>query len=117
MWSTLPVHLMMQDLPLEGPLVKRGDSHAAGASVRATTSQPPPKVALLFLTRGPMPLESIWATFLGPSSPWQQLFSVFVHAPPGHTYAADSMFHNRQIADPVAGVSWGQHSLVGCPCV
>ena len=70
------------------------------------------KVALLFLTRGPMPLESIWRRFLGKSDDWERLFLVLVHAPPGYEYSKESVFYKREIKNPVPDVHWGQHSVV-----
>lgn len=70
------------------------------------------KVALLFLTRGPMPLELIWKRFLGKSEDWERLFLVLVHAPPGYEYSKESVFYKREIKNPVPDVHWGQHSVV-----
>ncbi len=43
----------------------------------------------------------------------QDLFSVYVHPPPGKKLRADSLFSGREVPDRVA-VSWAQHSVVRC---
>lgn len=74
-----------------------------------------PKVALLFLTRGPMPLEPIWKRFLKPFntswSTWEDFFSIHVHPAPGFSYPATSLFAGHAVADPVQA-HWGNHSIV-----
>lgn len=114
----------------------------------------------MFLTRGPMPLEPIWADFLaaagtavqaghaadgsnGNSSsiggggspaagreggsgagtrgawtpewpqraPWETLFSLYAHPPPGFAYPNSSLFAGREV-EGRAEVEWGQHSVV-----
>ena len=41
----------------------------------------------------------------------QDLFSVYVHPPPGKKFRAGSLFSGREVPDRVA-VSWAQHSVV-----
>ena len=41
----------------------------------------------------------------------QDLFSVYVHPPPGKKFRRGSMFRGREVPDRVA-VSWAQHSVV-----
>lgn len=88
-----------------------------------------PKVALLFITRAPMPLEPLWAVFLsaaatiapaqpdtrssagaGPnaSNASSSLFSVYIHPPPGYSYPNGSAFAGREIPERVM-VRW-RHS-------
>ncbi len=43
----------------------------------------------------------------------QDLFSVYVHPPPGKRFRAGSLFSGREVPDRVA-VSWAQHSVVRC---
>lgn len=91
-----------------------------------TKKKPPPqlpKVALLFLTRGPMPLESIWRDFLGVDSnytplenvattaAWQKYFSIYVHTAPGFKYPPESIFAPFTVKDPVQA-QWGDHSII-----
>jgi hypothetical protein len=82
------------------------DHPAAAAAAGAL-----PKVALLFLTRGPMPMEPIWRCFLGDGAAWQRLFSLYAHPPPAFSYPAASLFAGREVAGRVE-VAWGQHSVV-----
>ena len=44
----------------------------------------------------------------------QDLFSVYVHPPPGRRFRASSLFSGREVPDRVA-VSWAQNSVVRCP--
>ncbi|OEL27596.1 hypothetical protein BAE44_0011386 [Dichanthelium oligosanthes] len=68
-----------------------------------------PKVAFLFLTRGPLPLAPLWERFFRGH---EGLYSVYVHALPGYAgrYRRSSPFHGRQI--PSSDVSWGSITLV-----
>jgi hypothetical protein len=77
-----------------------------------------PKVAFLFLTRGPLPFAPLWERFFRGH---EGLYSVYVHALPGYTAKPTSRhrrrhggwsspFHGRQI--PSQEVSWGSITLV-----
>jgi hypothetical protein len=68
-----------------------------------------PKVAFLFLTRGPLPFAPLWERFFRGHD---GLFSVYVHALPGYAgrYRRSSPFHGREI--PSRDVSWGSITLV-----
>lgn len=68
-----------------------------------------PKVAFMFLTRGPLPMLPLWERFFEGQS--EKLYSIYVHALPGFelnvTYT--SAFYKRQI--PSQKVQWGTVSL------
>lgn len=64
-----------------------------------------PKVAFLFLTRGPLPLAPLWERFFRGH---EGLYSIYVHALPG--YHRRSFLEGRQI--PSQEVSWGSITLV-----
>ncbi|KAL6651692.1 hypothetical protein ACP70R_010617 [Stipagrostis hirtigluma subsp. patula] len=68
-----------------------------------------PKVAFLFLTRGPLPFAPLWERFFHGHD---GLYSVYVHALPGYAgrHRRSSAFHGRQI--PSQEVSWGSITLV-----
>lgn len=68
-----------------------------------------PKVAFMFLTRGPLPLMPLWERFF---QGHDKLFSVYVHVIPGYKLNASttSPFYGRQI--PSQPVSWGTVTLV-----
>lgn len=68
-----------------------------------------PKVAFLFLTRGPLPFAPLWERFFRGH---EGLYSVYVHALPGYAgrHRPSSPFHGRQI--PSREVSWGSITLV-----
>ncbi|TVU16738.1 hypothetical protein EJB05_40315, partial [Eragrostis curvula] len=73
-----------------------------------------PKVAFLFLTRGPLPFAPLWERFFRGH---EGLFSVYVHALPGYTppdhhqkLAFFQLMKDRQI--PSQDVSWGSITLV-----
>lgn len=59
-----------------------------------------PKVAFMFLTKGPLPLYPLWEEFL---EGHEELYSIYVHSLP--TYIADfppgSVFYRRQIPSQV----------------
>ncbi|XP_051145663.1 glycosyltransferase BC10 [Andrographis paniculata] len=69
-----------------------------------------PKVAFMFLTRGPIPLLPLWERFFAGQD--ADKYSIFVHAPPGFelSVSESSVFYRRQI--PSKSVAWGSVSLV-----
>ena len=98
----------------------------------------PPRVALLFLLRGPLPLEPIWRAFLqgaaalvppelaaalradrtgspgsNPVEAWEALFALHAHPAPGYTFRPGSLLAGREVAEGRrVAVQWGQHSVV-----
>lgn len=68
-----------------------------------------PKVAFLFMTRGPLPFVPLWDRFF---KGHEELYSVYVHTLPDYklNVANSSAFYGRQI--PSEEVSWGSISLV-----
>ncbi|KAL9247566.1 hypothetical protein vseg_020984 [Gypsophila vaccaria] len=67
-----------------------------------------PKVAFMFLTRGPLPLSPLWERFFKGS---EGFYSIYVHSLPGYqaNYSCSSVFYARQIPSQVA--EWGQMSM------
>ncbi|KAJ4950460.1 hypothetical protein NE237_027292 [Protea cynaroides] len=67
-----------------------------------------PKVAFMFLTRGPLPLLPLWEKFFRGH---EGLFSIYVHALPGFELNVSKMsaFYSRQI--PSQDVQWGFISM------
>ncbi|XP_077249703.1 glycosyltransferase BC10-like [Tasmannia lanceolata] len=67
-----------------------------------------PKVAFMFLTRGPLPLSPLWDRFFHGH---EGLYSIYVHALPGYklNVSNTSAFYDRQI--PSRDVQWGSISL------
>ncbi|KAL7257999.1 hypothetical protein ACSBR1_004177 [Camellia fascicularis] len=67
-----------------------------------------PKVAFMFLTRGPLPLVPLWERFF---KGHEEQFSIYVHALPGYelNVSTTSPFYRRQI--PSKSVEWGSASL------
>ncbi|GAB2278188.1 hypothetical protein Dimus_012881 [Dionaea muscipula] len=67
-----------------------------------------PKVAFMFLTRGPLPLLPLWERFFRGH---EELCSIYVHTLPGYylNVSSDSVFYGRQI--PSQKVLWGSVSL------
>ncbi|KAE8674135.1 hypothetical protein F3Y22_tig00111769pilonHSYRG00457 [Hibiscus syriacus] len=55
-----------------------------------------PKIAFMFLTKGPLPLTSLWDRFF---KEHEVLYSIYVHALPSYTggYPPSSVFYRRQI--------------------
>nr|XP_010927837.1 glycosyltransferase BC10 [Elaeis guineensis] len=68
-----------------------------------------PKVAFMFMTRGPLPFVPLWDKFF---KGHEGLYSVYVHALPDYklNVSEDSAFYGRQI--PSEEVSWGSVTLV-----
>ncbi|KAK4790620.1 hypothetical protein SAY86_017924 [Trapa natans] len=68
-----------------------------------------PRVAFMFLTRGPLPLLPLWERFFQGQN--RDLYSIYVHALPGYrlNVSSDSPFHGRQI--PSQRVEWGTVEL------
>ncbi|KAL3515760.1 hypothetical protein ACH5RR_022662 [Cinchona calisaya] len=69
-----------------------------------------PKVAFMFLTRGPLPLLPLWERFFKGQD--KMKYSIYVHALPGFqlNVTNSSVFCRRQI--PSRHVEWGTVSLV-----
>ncbi|XP_062094013.1 glycosyltransferase BC10 [Humulus lupulus] len=67
-----------------------------------------PKVAFMFLTRGPLPLLPLWEKFF---QGHEKLFSIYVHAVPGFklNVSSTSPFFGREI--PSQKVHWGTVTL------
>ncbi|OVA11729.1 Glycosyl transferase [Macleaya cordata] len=67
-----------------------------------------PKIALLFLTRGPLPLAPIWEKFL---KGHEGFYSIYIHSLPSYrpNFPRTSVFYGRQIPSQVT--EWGRMSL------
>ena len=59
-----------------------------------------PKVAFMFLTRGPLPMIPLWERFF---EGHREYFSIYVHALPGFelNVSTDSVFYESQIPSKV----------------
>ncbi|XP_027357378.1 glycosyltransferase BC10-like [Abrus precatorius] len=68
-----------------------------------------PKVAFLFLTKGPVLLAPLWEMFFKGN---EGLYSVYVHSDPSFngTLPQNSVFHGRRI--PSKEVRWGENSMI-----
>ncbi|CAI9110661.1 OLC1v1010725C1 [Oldenlandia corymbosa var. corymbosa] len=68
-----------------------------------------PKVAFMFLTRGPLPLVPLWELFF---KGHQGLYSIYIHASPSYkdSWPENSVFHRRRI--PSKSVSWGRITMI-----
>lgn len=67
-----------------------------------------PKVAFMFLTKGPLPLGPLWERFL---KGHEGLYSIYIHSMPSFqaNFPASSVFYRRQIPSKVA--EWGRMSM------
>ncbi|XP_051148196.1 glycosyltransferase BC10-like [Andrographis paniculata] len=67
-----------------------------------------PKIAFMFLTRGPLPLAPLWQRFFEGN---EGLYSIYVHSSPSYrpNFRTSSVFYNRQIPSQVA--EWGMMSM------
>ncbi|KAE9588229.1 hypothetical protein Lal_00002754 [Lupinus albus] len=83
------------------------------ASIVPKIQQPPfkhtPKVAFMFLTKGPVLLAPLWERFFKGN---KGLFSIYVHSQPSFngTVPQSSIFHGRRI--PSKEVRWGENSMI-----
>ncbi|KAL8156111.1 hypothetical protein AgCh_001270 [Apium graveolens] len=70
-----------------------------------------PKVAFMFLTRGPLPMLPLWEKFFEGQS--TKLYTIYVHALPvfENSVTNTSVFYGRRIASEK--VEWGTASLTG----
>ena len=59
-----------------------------------------PKIAFMFLTKGPLPLAPLWERFL---KGHERLYSVYIHSLPSYRpqFPPSSVFYNRQIPSQV----------------
>ncbi|CAL5206157.1 unnamed protein product [Lathyrus oleraceus] len=67
-----------------------------------------PKIAFMFLTKGPLPLAPLWERFL---KGHQRLFTVYIHPFPSYQahFPPSSAFYKRQIPSQIA--AWGKMSM------
>ncbi|GKV36574.1 hypothetical protein SLEP1_g44687 [Rubroshorea leprosula] len=67
-----------------------------------------PKIAFMFLTKGPLPLAPLWERFF---ERHERLYSIYIHTLPSYygDYPSSSVFHKRQI--PSQEVEWGKISM------
>uniref|UniRef100_A0A7N0RF20 Core-2/I-branching beta-1,6-N-acetylglucosaminyltransferase family protein n=1 Tax=Kalanchoe fedtschenkoi TaxID=63787 RepID=A0A7N0RF20_KALFE len=67
-----------------------------------------PKIAFMFLTKGPLPLAPIWERFL---KGHEDRYSIYIHSTPSYQpqYSPESVFYRRQIPSQVA--EWGRMSM------
>ncbi|KAL5579388.1 hypothetical protein UlMin_011830 [Ulmus minor] len=67
-----------------------------------------PKIAFMFLTKGPLPMAPLWERFF---EGHEGLFSIYVHSTPSYeaNYTSSSVFYKRQIPSKVA--EWGRMSM------
>ncbi|XP_022923747.1 uncharacterized protein LOC111431360 [Cucurbita moschata] len=70
-----------------------------------------PKVAFMFLIKGPLPLAPLWEMFF---KGHERLFSIYVHTHPSYNVSSSlppgSVFHGRRI--PSQPVQWGRPSMI-----
>ncbi|CAJ1951939.1 unnamed protein product [Sphenostylis stenocarpa] len=68
-----------------------------------------PKVAFMFLTKGPVLLAPLWERFFKGN---EGLYSIYVHSHPSfnETVPESSVFHDRNI--PSKEVRWGENSMI-----
>ncbi|KAK9066104.1 hypothetical protein SSX86_015506 [Deinandra increscens subsp. villosa] len=67
-----------------------------------------PKIAFMFLTRGPLPMSPLWEKFFAGN---EELYSIYVHSLPLYVsnFSTSSVFYGRQI--PSQMVEWGRMSM------
>ncbi|XP_011014143.1 PREDICTED: uncharacterized protein LOC105118003 [Populus euphratica] len=67
-----------------------------------------PKIAFMFLTKGPLPLAPLWEKFL---KGHEGLYSIYIHSLPTFEakFPPSSVFHRRQIPSQIS--EWGKMSM------
>ncbi|KAK4277358.1 hypothetical protein QN277_015370 [Acacia crassicarpa] len=67
-----------------------------------------PKIAFMFLTKGPLPLAPLWERFF---KGHEGRYSIYVHSLPSFEakFPSSSVFHNRQIPSQIS--EWGRMSM------
>ncbi|CAM8978797.1 unnamed protein product [Rhodiola kirilowii] len=67
-----------------------------------------PKIAFMFLTKGPLPFAPLWERFF---KGHEKLYSIYIHPTPSYTtnFTKDSVFYERQIPSQIA--EWGRMSM------
>ncbi|XP_052181122.1 glycosyltransferase BC10-like [Diospyros lotus] len=67
-----------------------------------------PKIAFMFLARGPLPMAPLWERFFEGQ---EGLYSIYIHSMPDYepTFSSSSVFYKRQIPSQVA--EWGMMSM------
>ncbi|KAK9076155.1 hypothetical protein SSX86_004488 [Deinandra increscens subsp. villosa] len=67
-----------------------------------------PKIAFMFLTKGPLPLAPLWERFF---EGHKSLYSIYIHSLPSYEprFPSTSVFYNRQIPSQIA--EWGRMSM------
>lgn len=71
-----------------------------------------PKVAFMFLTKGPLPLSPLWEKFF---KGHEGLYSIYVHAHPdfNESVPEDSVFHGRRIHSQVSSLHYFSYNNIG----
>ncbi|XP_024980573.1 uncharacterized protein LOC112517392 [Cynara cardunculus var. scolymus] len=67
-----------------------------------------PKIAFMFLTRGPLPLSPLWERFFKGN---EEFYTIYVHTTPSYraNFSTSSVFYRKQIPSQV--VEWGMMSM------
>ncbi|KAI4316556.1 hypothetical protein L6164_024529 [Bauhinia variegata] len=67
-----------------------------------------PKIAFMFLTKGPLPLAPLWERFL---KGHEGFYSIYIHSLPSFQakFPSSSVFHNKQIPSQIS--EWGKMSM------
>ncbi|KAG0553788.1 hypothetical protein KC19_12G039100 [Ceratodon purpureus] len=81
---------------------------SVGARRRPRPETVTPKIAYMFLTRGPLPLGPLWERYFKGHG---DLYSIYIHAHPNYmpNFPPDSAFYRRNI--PSKEVFWGKLSV------
>ncbi|GAQ88654.1 hypothetical protein KFL_004490010 [Klebsormidium nitens] len=92
-------------------LLHGAEQGPGGAPMPAAAPTRAPKIAFMFLTRGTIPLESVWDRFF---QGYEWLYSIYVHSRPGFTLnettSNSTVFRGRSI--PSEEVFWGGITVI-----
>jgi hypothetical protein len=114
--TTLVVGLVRgQEMAPSSTVVTTSTSTSTSTSTTATIPVPAAassgdfKIAFLFLTRGPMPLEPIWDAFFHWNADPSQ-YSIYIHPHNDYQYTPDSLFYGHEVRTPGL-TQWGALSV------
>lgn len=85
-----------------GPLLDSEDRELFAQALATKPAGSTPRIAFLFLARGPLPLARVWAKFFAGHG---DLFSVYIHTEPGYQFRDQDIpevFRGRQIRSMVS---------------
>ena len=89
------LHKYLTDAQLLQDAVDAAAWPSSSSSSIGSSSTLVPRIAFLFLVRGPIPFEPLWEKFFSKN---EGKYSLYVHAAPGYRFPNTSLFFQKEIA-------------------